>query len=259
MWSEAIRLIGTDNGEAMTYRIGGAVFLLIIGVLIVMLVARSHLSRRPSGRDQIQAEGSRDRPQHEARKRTRYTPEERRFLLNLARKTIEEVVTNGRLPDVDATGLSSNLTEPKGCFVTLKRNGQLRGCIGHIFPKEPLYTAVMDNARSAAIHDQRFRPVQPEELGEIEIEVSVLTVPERLHFESPDDLLRKLRPHVDGLVLEIGRRGATYLPQVWEQLPDKEEFLSRLTVKAGLPRSAWRRPETQILTYQVEAFKESEM
>jgi len=150
--------------------------------------------------------------------------------------------------------------EPKGCFVTLKKNGQLRGCIGHILPQEPLYRAVMDNARSAATRDTRFpRPVQPEELEEIEIEVSVLTVPQRLEFDTPDDLLNKLRPRVDGVVLRIGRRQSTYLPQVWEDLPEKETFLGHLSAKAGLPPGAWQTPETAVWTYQAEAFKESEM
>ena len=188
-----------------------------------------------------------------------FTSEDRRFLLNLARTTIQGVVTTGRLPEIDPTSLPSDLTEPKGCFVTLTKGGQLRGCIGHIFPREPLYRAVMDNARSSAILDSRFPPVQPEELDEIEIEVSVLTVPQDLRFESPADLLRKLRPNLDGVVLKVGQRQATFLPQVWEQLPDKEEFLARLTMKAGLRPSAWRESGTAILTYQVEAFKESEM
>lgn len=192
-------------------------------------------------------------------RQTTMMADDKEFLLRLARQTIEKVVRTGGMPEISPAGLSSNLTEPKGCFVTLKKNGELRGCIGHIRPQEPLYRAVMDNARSAALEDPRFRPVQPEELASIEIEISVLTVPQMLPFSSPEDLLRKLRPHVDGVVLTIGRRQATFLPQVWEQLPDKETFLAHLTAKAGLPPAAWRDPLTQVLTYQVEAFRESEM
>jgi AmmeMemoRadiSam system protein A len=245
--------------KTMIYRTGGAILLLAAGVLAVVIVARSHLTDESAARDRPHGVVRQPPPEPGVREGPQYTPEERRFLLNLARKTVQEVVTSQRLSEIDGSGLSSNLTEPKGCFVTLNKKGQLRGCIGHIFPQEPLYKAVMDNARSAAVQDYRFDPVRPEELAEIEIEVSVLTVPQPLHFDSPDDLLEKLRPHVDGVVLQIGRRGATYLPQVWEQLPDKEEFLSRLSMKAGLPGSAWRSSTTKILTYQVEAFKESEM
>ena len=119
----------------------------------------------------------------------------------------------------------------------------------------------MDNARNAAVEDPRFRddPILPDELPEIEIEISVLTVPEPLDFDSPDDLLNKLRPDVDGVVLRMGRRQSTFLPQVWEELPDKELFLAHLSAKAGLPASGWRSQGTAVLTYQVEAFKESEM
>jgi len=141
----------------------------------------------------------------------------------------------------------------------LTKRGQLRGCIGHIFPQEELYRAVMDNARNAALRDPRFTPVQPDELDKIEIEVSVLTVPEPLAFSSPDDLLNKLRPHRDGVVLQIGGRGATYLPQVWEQIPDKVHFMDSLAEKAGLAPDAWRGRDTKVLIYHVEAFKESEM
>jgi AmmeMemoRadiSam system protein A len=187
------------------------------------------------------------------------TSQERNFLLQLARKTLQQVVTTGRMPTPDPYDFPDNLREKKGCFVTLKKNGQLRGCIGYIFPLEPLYKAVMDNACAAALKDRRFDPVQPEELEAIEIEISVLTVPQPLAFDSPTELLTRLRPNVDGVVLRIGGRQSTYLPQVWEQLPDKERFLSYLSAKAGCPPLAWKEPGTSVLTYQAEAFKESGM
>ena len=188
-----------------------------------------------------------------------FTTPERKLLLDLARRTLREVVKTGKLPDVAADAFPAGFTEKKGCFVTLTKRGQLRGCIGHIFPQEELYKAIMDNARNAALRDYRFTPVQPDELDKIEIEVSVLTVPEPLTFSSPDDLLNKLRPHRDGVVLQIGGRGATYLPQVWQQIPDKVQFMNTLAEKAGCPPDAWRSPDTKVLTYHVEAFKESEM
>lgn len=114
-------------------------------------------------------------------------------------------------------------------------------------------------ARNAATRDRRFPPVNPDELNQIEVEVSVLTVPERLEFKSPEELLDKLRPKVDGVVFSVDGKGATYLPQVWEDLPKKEEFLSRLAQKAGLAPDAWKNPRATILVYQADAFKESEM
>jgi AmmeMemoRadiSam system protein A len=150
------------------------------------------------------------------------------------------------------------LSETKACFVTLTENGELRGCIGHISPQESLCQAVVDNARNAAIRDPRFLPVQPGEADKIKIEISVLTEPKPLQFSSPEDLLAKLQPGKDGVVLKIGGRGATFLPQVWEQLPDKVEFLNRLSEKAGCATGDWRKPGTSVLIYHVEAFKESE-
>jgi AmmeMemoRadiSam system protein A len=245
------------------YRVGGAIVLLAVVVLIVVWATRSRFSRRSSnppfrGTPIPRLAGMPSEP-HEMAPEGSLTREERNFLLELARKTIEEVVTSGKMPEIDASGLSSTMTELKGCFVTLKKKGQLRGCIGHILPREPLYRAVMDNAVNAAVRDPRFPPVEPKELALLEIEISVLTVPRPLDFKSPDDLLNKLRPDVDGVVLQIGRRQSTFLPQVWEQLPDKESFLAHLSHKAGLPASAWKRPGTEVLTYQVEPFKESEM
>ncbi len=159
---------------------------------------------------------------------------------------------------MDAKGFPAKFAEVKGCFVTLTENGALRGCIGHILPQLPLYRAVIENAQSAATRDYHFQPVKPGELDKLEIEVSVLTAPQPLTFSSPDDLLAKLRPHRDGVVLQVNGRGATYLPQVWEQIPDKVMFLNTLSEKAGCPPDAWRQPGTVVNIYHVEAFKESE-
>jgi MEMO1 family protein len=180
-----------------------------------------------------------------------------RRLLGLARSTLSEVVARGRMPEVSTNGFPAPFFEAKGCFVTLTKAGELRGCIGHLLPLEPLYRAVMDNARSAALRDSRFLPVKPEELADLEIEVSVLTQPEPLRFRSPEDLLARLRPQEDGVILTIDGHTATFLPQVWEQIPDKAEFLDHLSRKAGCEPSAWRKSGTTVSTYRVEAFKES--
>ncbi len=187
-----------------------------------------------------------------------FSREDRQQLLRLARQSLTEVVTNNKLPEVKTDGFPPKFAEVKGCFVTLTEHGRLRGCIGHIQPQEPLYKAVMDNSLNAAKRDPRFQPVRPDELDQVEIEISVLTVPEPLAFSSPEDLLAKLQPNRDGVVLRMGGLSATYLPQVWEQIPDKTQFLDTLAEKAGAAAGDWRAPGTQVFTYRVEAFKESE-
>jgi hypothetical protein len=189
-----------------------------------------------------------------------YAAPERKFLLDLARRTLTCVATNPDLSgfEVNARGVPPKLSETRACFVTLTENGELRGCIGHILPQESLYQAVEDNARNAATRDPRFPPVQPGEAGKIKIEISVLTEPQPLRFSSPEDLLNKLKPDEDGVVLQIGSRGATFLPQVWEQIPDKVEFLNHLSEKAGCAPNDWRGGNVNVSIYHVEAFAESE-
>jgi AmmeMemoRadiSam system protein A len=186
-----------------------------------------------------------------------YTAAERTMLLDLARKTVREVVTGERGSQVDATLLPAKFRESKGCFVTLTEDGRLRGCIGHIVAQAPLYAAVIENARNAAVRDHRFEPVRPDELGRIRIELSVLTEPEPLEFKSPQDLLEKLQPGKDGVVLNLAGRTATYLPQVWEHFPAKEDFMNSLAEKAGCAADAWRDPDAKVSTYRVEAWQES--
>lgn len=188
-----------------------------------------------------------------------YDAAERKILMHLARGTLEAVVNETSIPLVDDEKLSPDLKADKGCFVTLTKKGELRGCIGYIFPNGPLYKAVMANAHNAALRDRRFTRVRTDELKDIEIEISVLTVPRELPFRSPDDLLGKLRPGVDGVVLRGGKKhSSVYLPQVWEQIPDKTKFMNRLAVKAGLPEWIWRQGNVTVLTFQAEVFHESE-
>jgi len=195
-----------------------------------------------------------ERPAAEAAPSAEFTPEERKLLVELARRTVEAAVRGRELPEVELAAWPAKMAAPRACFVTLNKSGQLRGCVGHLVPQEPLVRAVSQNAVAAALKDTRFQPVTPAELDRIEIEISVLTIPRRLEFQSPEDLLAKLRPRVDGVILQVGRRLATYLPQVWEKIPDKETFMSELAEKAGLPPSAWKSPEAVVLTYQAEVF-----
>jgi AmmeMemoRadiSam system protein B/AmmeMemoRadiSam system protein A len=188
------------------------------------------------------------------------TPEKGQVLVQLARSTLLEKF--GRpLPPPEADRMRSALSDASfqvrsGTFVTLKLKGQLRGCIGSLSASDPLAEGVRRNAVNAAFHDPRFAPLTESELAQVEIEVSVLTEPQPLAFSDPEDLLRKLRANVDGVIIRQGHASATFLPQVWEQLPKKEDFLGHLCLKAGLPRDAWKRGKLEVSTYQVQYFEE---
>jgi AmmeMemoRadiSam system protein A len=157
---------------------------------------------------------------------------------------------------MDLKDIPPRLTDIKACFVTLTKNDILRGCIGNIIPREPLYQSVINNTQHAAIRDWRFLPVQSNELDKIKIEISILTEPKPLNFNSPEDLLNKLQPYKDGVILKIDSHNATFLPQVWKQLPDKVEFLNRLSEKACLDPLVWRDKGTSVSIYYVESFEE---
>lgn len=179
--------------------------------------------------------------------------EEEQFLLDLAWKTLQRFVIDRQLPEIDLQTVPPRLREPWACFVTLRRRGALRGCIGTLTAEQPLYRAVMENARNAA-RDPRFPPLEDWELADLTVEISVLSEAQPLAFQSPEELLQKLRPGIDGVILQWRGARATFLPQVWEDLSNPVDFLERLCHKAGLPPETWRHPETRILTYQVEKF-----
>ncbi len=182
--------------------------------------------------------------------------EDRRYLLSLARQTIASVLAGREAPEVDLNAVSEDLRRPGASFVTLTIGGELRGCIGSIEARRPLVLDVRENAVAAAFHDPRFPPMSPQELDRTHIEISVLTPPQPLQYDDPVDLLIRLRPGVDGVIIERGWHRATFLPQVWEKLPDPREFLAHLCLKAGLPPDDYRRPGLRVYTYQVESFEE---
>jgi len=184
------------------------------------------------------------------------TREEGERLIGLARKTIEARL-HGEPPPSEEE-VPETLRRRGGTFVTLTMDGGLRGCIGHIVAQEPIFEGVRENAVNAAFCDPRFRPLTPEEWERVRVEVSVLTDPAPLPYDGPEDLLEKLRVGVDGLIIRKGSCQATFLPQVWEQLPDKEAFLTHLCLKAGLAGDAWRREPLEVFTYQAQAFEEEE-
>jgi len=181
--------------------------------------------------------------------------EEKKYLLKLARSTLERCF-NGEKDLVPKKVPFESLKREAGTFVTLTESGELRGCIGHIIPANPIYIDIVQNTLSAAFEDPRFDALKKSDLATIRIEISVLTVPKKLDYRGSDDLMAKLRPRKDGVVLTCGGRGATFLPQVWDELPKKEDFLGHLCMKAWLSKDAWKENKCKIETYQVEAFEE---
>lgn len=182
--------------------------------------------------------------------------DERTKLLKLARQAMETAVLGKKIPPLDLEDFSPALAEPGATFVTLTSSGQLRGCIGALEAFQPLAEDVTEHAVAAALQDYRFPPVQPDELPAIKIEISRLTAPQPLEYSTPLDLVHKLRPGVDGVIIRDGFRRATFLPQVWEKLPDAEEFLGHLCAKMGAHPDLWQHKHLEVLTYQVEEFHE---
>lgn len=180
---------------------------------------------------------------------------EKKDLLKLARSIIAaELKTAEKIYSLD--NISKSLNQKRGCFVTLHKNNNLRGCIGNIEPVYPLISGVKENAINAAFRDPRFPALKADELAEIDIEISVLTVPEPLDYKDPEDLKSKLTPGVHGVILSKGSHKSTFLPQVWKQLPDKEIFLSQLCLKAGLNKDSWKDDKLEVKIYEVEYFSE---
>jgi AmmeMemoRadiSam system protein A len=148
--------------------------------------------------------------------------------------------------------------QERGCFVTLHKKGQLRGCIGSIQPVSSLVSCIEENAYNAAFRDPRFSLVTKEELTDIDLEISVLTVPQKIEFKDGEDLKRQLEPLSHGVILSSGSRRSTFLPQVWKQLPDKEKFLEHLCLKGGMAPNAWQNPKTTVEVYKAEVFGEKD-
>ena len=184
------------------------------------------------------------------------TDAERSALLKIARQALEAAVHGQPFPELDLKDLPASFLEPGVVFVTLTRRGELRGCIGALEAYQPLVEDVREHAAAAALQDYRFPPVNVEELPEIEIEISRLTKPTPLAYADAADLLQKLRPGVDGVILRDGWRRATFLPQVWEKIDAPEEFLSHLCYKMGASPNLWQHKKLEVSIYQVEEFHE---
>ncbi len=184
------------------------------------------------------------------------TEDEGEYLLSVARKTIAQRLSGQKDQEPTDTDPSAKFLEQRGTFVTLTTGGSLRGCIGHIIPQESLIEGIRVNAINAAFKDPRFPALTKEEWERVKVEISILTDPKPLSYSDADDLLQKLRSEIDGVIIRKGYHQSTFLPQVWEQLPEKEDFLSHLCQKAGLGADAWEKGDLEVSTYQVQAFEE---
>ncbi|MFC2028826.1 AmmeMemoRadiSam system protein A [Chloroflexota bacterium] len=186
------------------------------------------------------------------------TPAERKYLLKLARTSMEQAVRGQPLTSLDPSEWSNSLREEGASFVTLTlvHSGALRGCVGALEAYQPLAFDVREHAIAAALKDYRFPPVAEHELHSIQVEISRLTQPVPLEYDSPEDLLNKLTVGRDGVLLQDGWKRATFLPQVWEKVNSKQEFLDNLCRKMGVVGDHWRRKHLQISLYQVEEFHE---
>ncbi len=184
---------------------------------------------------------------------TPLTPSQRDIVLATARASIRHGLDQGSPLEIDIEEYDPALRTRRACFITLNRNGDLRGCIGHLEAIQPLILDVAENAYSAAFRDPRFPPLREEEIRDLEIHVSILTLPQRLEFSSEQDLLSRLRPGIDGLILEDGSHRGTFLPSVWESLPEPRAFLQHLKLKAGLAADHWS-DTVVIFRYETESF-----
>jgi AmmeMemoRadiSam system protein A len=185
------------------------------------------------------------------------TAADRATLLQVARQSIRHGLERQCPLSVNAADYPESLRPLRATFVTLEIGGQLRGCIGTLEARLPLVQDVAEHAFAAAFEDPRFPPLDPDEFPRLDIHISVLSPPAPLHFRSEDELLDQLRPGVDGLILRLGLRRATFLPSVWDSLPDPYVFLAQLKQKAGLPLGFWS-PELQAERYTTEAFGDPE-
>ncbi len=176
-------------------------------------------------------------------------------LLQLARDSIALGLKTGNPLTVNLKDYPPELTAQRACFVTLERNGELRGCIGMLEAVRPLVEDVAENAFAAAFRDPRFPPLTDGEFTSLELHISILSPAEPMNFDSEQDLIAQLRPGIDGLILLDGYRRGTFLPSVWEQLPDAGSFLRHLKQKAGLPPDYWSKT-LKVSRYTTEMFSE---
>ena len=186
-----------------------------------------------------------------------YSATQRTQLLDIARASMTSGVETGAPLDVDLRSLPAVLTQNRASFVTLRRFGELRGCTGSLQASQPLAVDVAKTACQTALCDPRFNPLQTTEVDETHIEISVLSPLTPIEVDTEAQLLATLLPEVDGVVLEAGHRRATFLPKVWEQVPDAQSFLGELKHKAGLSQNYWS-SDIKLYRYHTETFSEAQ-
>ena len=179
--------------------------------------------------------------------------DDQRTCLQIAKDSIKFGMENNKALPVISSDYPPDLQQQLACFVTLHLKGELRGCIGALEAYQPLINDISEHAFAAAFRDPRFPSLQQKEFEQIEMEISVLSKPEKMQFNSQQDLLNQIRPGIDGLVLEHSYNRGTFLPSVWEQLPEKIDFLNHLKMKAGLP-SDWWDNNTTVSRYETFLF-----
>lgn len=184
------------------------------------------------------------------------TEKEGRYLVKIAFQSIEYYFRKGCKIEIKPAEVPGRrLVEDGACFVTLYKDGQLRGCIGSLEASRPLVLDVADNALNAAFGDPRFHPLNPQELNGVKIEISVLTPQKKLDVKLAEDLLGRLVPGRHGITIQKGWARATFLPVVWEQIPDKQEFLAHLCMKAGLQPEEWKDvKDMEFYIYEAQEF-----
>jgi AmmeMemoRadiSam system protein A len=180
------------------------------------------------------------------------TPDDAQLLLDVARLSIQHGIETGAPLRVDPAAYPESLRPLRASFVTLRLEGELRGCIGELEARRPLVESVAETAFKSAFRDPRFSPLREAEGTDLEVEISVLGPLEPMSVESEDHLLRQLRPGVDGLVLREGSAGSTYLPSVWESLPEPRDFVNELKRKAGLAATHWS-PKLRFARFTVQS------
>lgn len=177
--------------------------------------------------------------------------EHQQRLLALAKSSIQHGLQTGKPLKINLADYPVELIEPRATFVTLHINHELRGCVGVLEAIRPLADDIAENAFSAAFKDSRFPALAANEFKDLEIHLSILTPAEPVSFTSEQDLVTQLQPGIDGLILEEGRRRGTFLPSVWEQLPEPQQFLRHLKKKAGFPPNYWS-DKIRIYRYRTE-------
>ncbi|MCK5120587.1 MAG: AmmeMemoRadiSam system protein A [Methylococcales bacterium] len=181
------------------------------------------------------------------------TDSQRKTLKDIARASIEHGLKKGSPLPVDISEIENDLTVLRATFVTLEKHGQLRGCIGMLEARRPLIEDIAYNSYAAAFSDPRFPPLTEDELNDLSIHLSILSPSETIPCQSEADLIKQLRPEIDGLILDDGQHRATFLPSVWESLPKPTDFVHQLKIKAGLPANYWS-DDLRAYRYTTESF-----